>query len=227
MKLIMITFVYLSSVSLVLATTNAVSLKPNPHRTIKLLERIPSVPPDLLEEHPISPKEIDFGGMLLPYRTGYMPLYPNAMSQEELYHVLSNQLHNIVIDESTTEINFTMEDKDENSYSHTYMYLASGQGLYRFNSAEWIYLVYTSYHDAGVDGVMMIDHNKNLYTIDIHPCIGVYLYSADKLEFDCLEDLLKTHCQYKMWKKYPNQKLQPTVTTPVESGKEQGTAAEL
>ena len=83
---------------------------------------------------------------------------------------------------------------------------------------------------------------KNLYvyalTINLSMSLLVYFWfsKGNQTVFQCVYGFIISSVFYifTLWvvlflskRKSPNQKLQPTVTTPVESGNEQGTAAEL
>jgi hypothetical protein len=91
-------------------------------------------------------------------------------------------------------ISFTTFHPTNNvSCSDKYAYCASRDGYHFFSETNWIILVTCNFHqDPWFDAVLLMDQNREFYTIQTHPCGNLEVYSYKELKMDRLENLLKT-----------------------------------
>jgi hypothetical protein len=133
--------------------------------------------------------------------------WTSVTTPEDWYRAHIDTLMTYEVGDKASEIYFTTFSPEE-SMSATYAYCASGDGLIRFDKNNWAVLVTQSFHHKPFfDAVLLMDQDRNFYTIKIHPCQYVELFSLEQLEINCMSNLLNTTSMDKdKWVKVdPNQ----------------------
>jgi hypothetical protein len=97
------------------------------------------------------------------------------------------------------------------------LYTIEGEGLVRFGTAQWLYIIsHSSHQEDGVgDAILAIDQDGNLYANDSHVCGDIIVYAMSGEAFGTVREFLDTEVTGgEKWKKFdPNQAVRETKQT--------------
>jgi hypothetical protein len=124
----------------------------------------------------------------------YEATYPK-ITKEEWFTKQTAQLKICDPTNKYEEIEFiSLSPNNPDDCVEQFTHYATGRnGYHYFNKTNWVVLVTCQFHNYPYfDAVLLMDQNRDFYTIETHPCGGLEVYSERKIKIDSLENLLKT-----------------------------------